>query len=143
MCMIDDADPVTMLRDEDQRARKLHRCNECRRIIIPGEVYRCEVFVFEGKRSTHKTCPHCMVLREWLQYECSGFIFGAVVEDYREHFYGRRFDVQRLAVMAERRWFRPGQGLYPVPPRPKTTHERVLDLGPPIPRRLRQDRAYY
>lgn len=140
MCVIDDAEPVTMLREDLPTARKIHQCSECRRMIIPGETYRCEVFIFEGRRSTHKTCPHCMVLRDWLQGECSGFIFGAVKEDFEEHLESHgHIDMQRVGVMSRRRWMRPGRGLYPVPARPKTTHERILDFGPPRPYRLRRE----
>lgn len=143
MCMMDDGDGmVTIIRDEERTARKLHRCNECTRPIVRGETYRFEYFAFDGDRSTHKTCEHCQVLRSWLQAECGGMLYGDVQADFLEHIYEgpRAMDMLRVGVMARRRWWlRPRGGLYPVPTRPKTTHEHVLDLGPPLPRRLRRD----
>ena len=128
MCMLDDCEPVTMLAQSTPTANKLHRCSECRRFIIPGERYTHERFAFEGKVSTHKTCPHCLVLREWLRLECGGYAFGLVLEDFLEHGHdGMPLELRRLRLMATRHWFHRLRGLYPVPQRPKTTDERLLE----------------
>lgn len=82
MCMIDLADtPVTMLKSKMTTARKLHKCAECQRVIESGERYMVERFVSDGRAYTHKTCKHCLVVRDWIMAECGGWIFGDVEED--------------------------------------------------------------
>ena len=128
MCMIDNADRVTMLADaREVRARKAHRCDECRRTIEPGETYHTEAFVFEGESQTHKTCAHCWVVRQWLIDECGGMVYGEVEEDARQHaaenprHYGT--ELLRAVVGMGRHWrTRKGQ-LMPVPRSIRTSYE--------------------
>lgn len=86
MCMIDDADDmVVLLSDSDVVARREHQCSECRGVIAKGETYKRESFIHEGFNQ-HKTCRRCLAARQWLIDECSGFVYGAVLEDLAEHF---------------------------------------------------------
>lgn len=126
MCMIDFADePVTMLAKKMQTALKLHKCAECRRLIEPGERYMVERFVTDGTVVRHKTCKHCLVVREWLMAECGGWVFGDVEEDLDEHACdGYPMDVKRLAVSMRRDWRNHHGCMMPVPTRPMTTLER-------------------
>ncbi len=125
MCLIDSGDgPVNLLRSTWQKARIAHKCKECGRQIRPGESYSTEAFVFERDFNLHKTCAHCLVVRDWLQAECGGYLYGAVEEDIREHAYeGYGMAVKRLAVGMGRNWQRKDGSLYPVPKTPPTTDE--------------------
>lgn len=130
MCMVDfDRDDfVTVIEDGHYVvARKIHKCNECRRAILPGERYHTEAYVFEGKFKRHKTCEHCMVARGWLHNECGGWLYGQVEEDIREHCHEGHypFALYRIAVAMSQHWLTPAGDLRPVPKIPQTTHERM------------------
>lgn len=116
--MIDDADGrVTMLSDRWQVARKTHICHECKREIEPGEQYRNERFKWDGAVSTHKTCRHCMAVRDWLMGECGGWIYGYVEEDLHEHATSGCYPmyVLRMAVGMRWKWRTPRNRLMPIP----------------------------
>jgi hypothetical protein len=126
--MIDDADTVTMLEyARPVKARKAHRCNECRRTIEPGETYQTEAFMFEGEFNRHKTCAHCWVVRDWLTAECGGMVYGQVEEDAREHvvdnprYYGT--ELLRAVVGMHRHWRTRKGRLMPVPGPIRTSDE--------------------
>ena len=129
MCMIGDAeDRVTMIQDgKYQVARLKHKCKECGRAIEIGERYHAEVFIYDRMLSRHKTCTHCMVVREWLAEECGGWLYGGVEEDAREHvlsnpgFYRR--DLYRACVGMQLKWRSPSGRLLPIPRRITTTDE--------------------
>lgn len=122
MCLIDDSDgPVIVLHSRQQRARKPHRCHECRRTIQPGEVYTDDRIVFDGSAQTVKVCPHCMAVRGYLQQHCGGWLYGGLHEDIAGHYYSspsndageRRTRI--LALGMDRRWARASGALWPVP----------------------------
>lgn len=48
------------------KARKEHKCCECKRTIHPGEDYQRVSGVWDGEFSTYKTCERCADLREAL-----------------------------------------------------------------------------
>lgn len=138
MCMFDsDGDgTVTMIHDGSYRkARKAHKCAECRRVIEAGESYHVEAFTFEGDFSWHKTCAHCMVARGWLQGECGGWLYGGVIEDLREHCHEGPYDmgVFRIAVGASWKWRGKRGNLLPVPAMPPTTHDLERAAKEPQP----------
>ena len=122
MCMIDGADGYNAFsRDETRKARKEHRCVECRRMIQPGETYHYLVALFDGDLSSDHCCQHCYVACEWLREVCSGWIVGSVLEDIEEHVreYMGTARLARLAIAMRRNWKykrgpRAGQ-LMPVP----------------------------
>lgn len=129
MCMLNDCDDmVTLLAENDYKAKKDHRCAECGRTIHAGESYHRDTFIFEGRRQSHKTCGHCMVARNWLRGECGGWVYTAVEEDVREHCHsGHRYayGVYRLAVGMRQKWTRRNGSLMSIPAMPITTHERL------------------
>ncbi|MEX0741486.1 MAG: hypothetical protein WD079_01730 [Phycisphaeraceae bacterium] len=84
--MIDYGERIKVLSDRKPIARKVHRCGECHRDIQPGEQYERTVGLWEGELETHKTCLHCVAVREWLSQVCNGWVYGAVGEDLCEHF---------------------------------------------------------
>lgn len=86
MCMFEGADGYnTFSSSSNPKARKQHRCNECRRTIEIGERYCYYAWLFEGDFGVSKTCLHCQVAGEWLQQNCGGYLVGSVLEDIEEH----------------------------------------------------------
>lgn len=110
MCAIDDAEPAEILQEEIRKARKEHRCSECRRAIAIGEEYLYEFTKFDGETHTYKTCAHCQVGRLWLQRECGGWVYGMVHEDLREHVgeyqqdKGWKIALLKLTAGMQRKW---------------------------------------
>lgn len=78
-CCIDVTDTVTVLEHRLRKARKPHRCGECRRTIPAGARYWFESWVFEGEFGNHKTCELCMSVRND-RFPC-GFAYGYVWAD--------------------------------------------------------------
>jgi hypothetical protein len=117
MCQFDwNDDSVSPLTTLDRVARKPHKCVECARVIDPGERYRFETVLFDGKIWTYKTCAHCMAVRDWLTKQCGGFLYEGVKEDFLEHEYeqpGR--SVLRAIVAMDRYQWRMNGNLMPVP----------------------------
>jgi hypothetical protein len=125
MCMMDYCDDmVTMLSESDPKARKPHRCNECRRVIAVGEKYHVDRYVFDGSMTAHKTCAHCMVAREWLAKECGGWVFGSVEEDLDEHLDSHGFGLMRIARGMDVQWCRKDGRMWGIPRLPMTTHDK-------------------
>lgn len=117
MCRIDYCDEPSITRYEgDPTARKPHRCSECHRKIERGERYHREHLIWDGAYHTIKTCPECMVGRDWLRRECGGWIYTEVLEELREHYVDNeitegRYTLGRLVVSMRRQWRRfDGQG---------------------------------
>ena len=127
MCMVDDgAGAVTEITGLLKRvARVAHWCNECCRLIEKGETYFVESYVFEGDFTTHKTCAHCKIARDWLQAECGGWLYGGVEGDIREHVFSRMYPMAlaRIAVGMQWEWRTPKGRLLPIPAMPQTTHK--------------------
>lgn len=122
MCMYDDCEQSQLLREDDRKARKEHRCCECARVIFVGETYHLDVTMYDGRLSTYKTCAHCMVARKWLSEECGGWIYTAVEEDIGEHVRElRRNDLARLYVSMRRNWRTFRGKLMLVPAMPEVT----------------------
>lgn len=122
MCMIDYAERCTVLSDTEPTARKAHRCDECHRIIEPGEKYKNESLLMDGQASTHKTCRHCLRVREWLCDECGGWVYGGVEEDIREHSWeGYGVAVKMMAAGMERKWKRRDGRMWRLPSLPKVS----------------------
>lgn len=62
-------------KESDRTARKQHSCCECGRAILPGEKYRYESGVWDGRPSSFKTCVDCLAVRD--TFFC-GFEYKAV-----------------------------------------------------------------
>lgn len=129
--MIDDADDAdercTVLFEKRQVARVQHRCKECRRPIEKGETYLNERLLFEGRVTTHKTCSHCLVARQWLAAECGGWIYEGVKEDIAEHVdeLTYPFEVKLLYIGMKRQWKTKQGTSWRLPKLPQTTHQRM------------------
>ena len=117
MCMIDDADgTVTSLGPGRYvTARREHKCAECARRIGAGESYFREAYTWDGNFTLHKTCTHCMVVRQWLQDECGGWCYGSVEEDAADHSSGYGMDLARAVIGMRWQWRGPSGRLLKVP----------------------------
>lgn len=122
MCMADSGEAPSHYVFGFRKARKAHRCEECGREIQPGETYRHHFGVMYGNETySGKTCAHCVVLMEWLQKNCHGFLHSAVLEDAEEHVGEyHRMDLARLVVAARHQWKSVRRGTpLPVPALPR------------------------
>ncbi len=120
MCMIDTNDGfATVVGARYVVARKPHRCLECHRQIDAGERYFRETYIYEGEARRHKTCAHCLAVREWLLGECGGFIYSSVKEDARNHVVDNPgcYDAKlyRAVVGMKWKWRAKSGRLLPVP----------------------------
>lgn len=128
MCMFDNSEMAEVLTQKDVRARKEHRCYECRRTIAKGEQYRYETYLADGSISNLKTCRHCLRVREWLLRECGGFLCEAMLEDIEEHAQeeGYGVGVKMMAIGMRRRWKRRNGTMWPLPSIPKTSVQEAV-----------------
>jgi len=73
----------TNLSQSHPKARKDHRCGECRKTIVRGEVYLREVNIHDGRVITDKTCQDCVSIRN--EFFREGYWYGQVIELLDEH----------------------------------------------------------
>lgn len=78
-----DWDPPAFYAAEMRRARKDHKCDECRRVILPGEVYERTTAKWDESISSFKTCVDCQSARD--SFFCNGYLHGSVWDDLEEH----------------------------------------------------------
>ncbi len=78
-----DYDPPSFLCERILKARKEHRCFECRRTIVKGQPYERTAGVWNGSFSTYKICFACRTLREWVSISlpCFCWCYGNMLED--------------------------------------------------------------
>jgi len=81
--MVYDSKYPELFRSEMAIAKKLHKCSECRRIILIGEKYEHVSGKWEGQFETFKTCSDCLSIRE--SFFCDGYLFGELLENLCEH----------------------------------------------------------
>ena len=124
MCRAEGGENPDVYVDHIRHARKEHKCSECGRPIMPGEIYRSHFYVYDGNADTSKTCSHCCVGQDWLAHNCGGYIFEQVIEEIHEHAEeyphpSTAIPLLRIAAGARRRWKRfDGAGLLPIPRMP-------------------------
>lgn len=68
--------------DEWVKARKDHKCCECRKVIAVGERYERSTGKWDGRVKTYKTCAACQDIRQSLC--CNGWRYGSLWEDAEE-----------------------------------------------------------
>lgn len=119
MCRIEQADDGKMVTALDRRARKEHRCSECRRTIHPAEHYELVRGLWDDRWDAYKTCTHCQVARSWLERECGGWVytevFDELIEHWEEDLIYRSFWLARVIAGMKHRWH---DGRIPVPDLP-------------------------
>lgn len=112
MCMYDpyESESWVIFRLDQPRARKSHRCEECRRTISPGERYqRVSGITYDSDGWVdHKMCEHCTAAAQWLVSVCSGYVFGAVRQDLYEHVDGEERHLRSAPLSRLYRWMREG-----------------------------------
>ncbi len=119
MCMIDNCDRPEFCCTSMVKARKPHKCGDCRRVIQPGEQYERVFGKWDGQTDSHKTCTHCVEASKWLTRECGGYVFGGIREDLREHWgeekHYRTRELAKLIWGMKRKWTNRRGGLMPLP----------------------------
>jgi hypothetical protein len=116
--MIDDADLNGFSTQSHRKARKLHRCGECRRVIEPGELYSYATGVNDGSFWSAKQCQHCAIGAALLIKMCGGFLYGEVQEDLEEHAGAPlpwAAKAEQLAEGMGRKWRTDSGELMPIP----------------------------
>lgn len=85
-CTVDsgyDGEAAEFCREVERKARKSHKCGECRRVINPGENYTYYVGKWDGEIGTHKMCSDCRsVVAEFFR---NSFVFETIWEELSEH----------------------------------------------------------
>lgn len=67
------------------RARKEHRCTECRETIEPGQQYEHASGIWDGSPDSFKTCLSCVEIRD--HFACNGFVYGELWNDLEDNFF--------------------------------------------------------
>ena len=75
-------DSCELIEQKTLTARKEHKCDECREVILPGEKYEVQKETYDGVFSTHKTCLACVEVRN--AYMSTGYFYGQIWSDLRE-----------------------------------------------------------
>jgi hypothetical protein len=78
-----DGDQAELFESKTIKARKEHRCCECREIIRTGDLYQSDCGKRDGDFSTYKTCAICAEIRTAF---CCGesWLYCSLWDDMRE-----------------------------------------------------------
>ena len=76
-------------------AKTLHRCSECSGNIRPGEKYTRVWGIWGGDQSTHKRCPDCQALLDYVMAHVPCFCW------YNEFLLENAIEEIRAALFAE------------------------------------------
>lgn len=117
MRLLGDDEFANLISERERTAGKDHRCQECARWIRKGERYHADVIADESTIHTHRTCLHCMVVRDWLAKQCGGWVYTCVEEDAREHVFqgDGGWPLARAVVAMSKKWELKDGTLRPVP----------------------------
>lgn len=98
-----------------RKARKVHKCYECRGTINPGDSYERTAGKWDGEFTEFKTCELCAELRQWarISVPCFCWTYGDLHEHVRSMVEEVRSDVPagfvfewgRRMIKIERRRF--------------------------------------
>lgn len=102
-CYCDYKDGPSVYDAKTRKAKKEHKCSECRGVIKPGEVYEHAWGVWDGDAQTFKACPDCLELRRWAQahVKCICWSHGETHQIVRETFEEYERDCPGLTAEAE------------------------------------------
>lgn len=107
MCNCDDYDPPSVYNESEPKAKKEHRCSECRRTIEVGEQYLRIEGCWDGVWSTSKVCRHCSAMADVMRSisECFCPSMGNMLcEFFDEDRDGHGTLPARLYHSARRKW---------------------------------------
>ena len=78
-----DYDPPEFYHQERRKARTTHRCEECRKAILPGEQYEHVRGKWIGNVNSFDTCCRCLALRDFVvaHVPCSCWAHGNMIDD--------------------------------------------------------------
>lgn len=94
--LMDLEEPDFMTR-EKRKARKQHKCSECRCSIFPGETYEYIFGIWGGYPQQYKNCEICIWTRKALNLHPEDDAFGLLWNSVKEAGY----NVERNMVMAK------------------------------------------
>lgn len=83
MCECDFEMP-DVFHQKNVKAKKFHRCDECRGWIEPGESYLNSFGIWDGSARTYKTCSDCREFADWAEEQHGDdicYAFGNMVTD--------------------------------------------------------------
>lgn len=107
MCYCD-FDRPKLASETTRKARKDHRCDECRRTIAKGECYQYHSLLFDGSWNTYRWCRHCAAAQGIAAdlVDCHCWLYSALWADLREHAQEERKNpaLIRLVLGAQRKW---------------------------------------
>lgn len=82
----DDGETASASSTATRRARKEHRCYECREFISPGTRYQYVSGIWDGEPGSFKSCLSCAEIRD--HFACNeGFVFGSLWGQLEENFF--------------------------------------------------------
>jgi hypothetical protein len=81
-----DYEPWDFYSNRVVKARKQHKCYECRMPIVPGDRYEYVTGKCDGAIDTFRTCGKCVDLRTWVQNNvpCLCWAHGNLFSDLRD-----------------------------------------------------------
>jgi len=79
---VDVDDYADLISDTTPTARKVFKCHECKEGITPGQQYRREVTVYDGRLETNRTCLDCISIRN--AFFCGGWYWGDILDSLKE-----------------------------------------------------------
>ena len=90
-----------------RRARKQHKCCECRELIVAGDQYEDVSGCWDGDFNTHKTCLLCVEIRA--AFSDGQWVFGYIWQDLRDHFFPKMVAggpcLEKLSAAAKEKMF--------------------------------------
>ena len=88
VCLSSDFDgPNEFERCTTPKARKEHKCEECRKVIAKGEVYERFTAKWDGAVTTTKTCLLCAEIST--VFYCNGRVLGNLWGDMADYVFDR------------------------------------------------------
>jgi len=84
-CSCDFDEPPKVFSQRIVKAKKPHKCCECRKEIKPGDTYEYTFGVWGGDAAAYKTCEPCADLRESLQDAGFCMYFGGLKSAHEEY----------------------------------------------------------
>ena len=78
-------DYATVFNVDKRRARKEHRCCECRDAIAVGELHEYVTMLFDGAWSSFRSCLLCSEIGN--HFACGGRVVGTLWSDLEENFF--------------------------------------------------------